>query len=187
MKLPPPQLREEDRKLAELILYVSHKCTNDLYFGATKLNKILYFSDFFAYGNWGSSITGAEYQNLVNGPAPRHLLPVREALEHCKDLALQPVRFNSGKTQQRTVPLREPDLSLFSGQEIALVDDVIKMLVNMDAQATSDLSHRMVGWKMTAVGETIPYATIFLSNEPLSDAEIKRGQEIAKGLGMVAA
>lgn len=187
MRLPSPQLREEDRKLAELILYISHKCTNDLYFGATKLNKILYFSDFFAFGKWGSSITGAEYQNLPKGPAPRHLVPVREVMESHKEIAIQPLRFSNGKTQHRTIPLREPDLSFFSGQEIALVDDVIQRLANMDAQATSDLSHRMVGWNMTTVGETIPYASIFLSNEPLSDAEIKRGQEIAKGLSMVIA
>jgi hypothetical protein len=187
MLIPPPQLRAEDKKLAELILYISSKCTNDLYFGATKLNKILYFSDFFAYGNWGRSITDAEYQNLPNGPAPRHLKPVRDVLEFRKELAIQPVHFSSGKIQHRTIPLREPDLSFFSGQDIALVDDVIKMLADLDAQTTSALSHRMVGWKMTAIGETIPYSTVFLSNEPLSEAEIRRGQEIAKGLGMLSA
>jgi hypothetical protein len=187
MLLPPPQLRDEDKKLAELILYISSKCANDIYFGATKLNKILYFSDFLAYGNWGRSITGAEYQNLPNGPAPRHLKPVRDVLELRKELAVQPVRFSSGKVQHRTIPLREPDLSLFSGQDIALVDEIIKILSDMDAQGASALSHRMVGWKMTTAGETIPYQTIFLSNEPLSEAEIKRGREIAKSLGMLAA
>ncbi len=44
---------ENEKKFAELILYVSQKSTFDSTFGSTKLNKILYFSDFLAYGKLG--------------------------------------------------------------------------------------------------------------------------------------
>jgi hypothetical protein len=111
---------QSDEKLGELILYVSKKSAFDLYFGATKLNKILYFSDFFAYGNWGQSITGAEYQHLKLGPAPRRLQPVRQQLVLDGFLAIQYVQFSSGKKQTRTVNLREPNLSLFTARDIAL-------------------------------------------------------------------
>jgi len=187
VQLPVPEIRAEERKLAELVLYISQKCANDPCFGATKLNKILYFSDFLAYGNWGASITGSEYQNLPNGPAPRRLLPVREALVAHKELVVQAVQLMSGNVQHRTVNLREPDLTVFSGAEIALVDDVIRRLEGMDAERTSELSHRMVGWKMTQPGETISYQTVFLSDEPITKAEAKRGLELARALKLIPA
>lgn len=177
----------DERKLAELILYISQKCASDPTFGAVKLNKILYFSDFFAFGNWGSPITGVEYQHLPNGPAPRRLLPVRDQMVDNRDLVIQRVQLQSGNVQHRTVNLREPNLDLFSGREIALIDNVIEALDRLNAQQTSDLSHRMVGWKATSDSEIIRYETIFLSDQPLSDAEVRRAQELAKEFQMNSA
>jgi hypothetical protein len=174
--------QDSDKKLGELILYISKKSAFDPYFGATKLNKILYFSDFFAYGNWGSPITGAEYQHLELGPAPKRLVPVRDQLVSDGSLAIQVVQFSGGKTQRRTVNLREPDLTLFLGRDIALVDDNIEKLSPLNADETSELSHRYVGWKSTRLGETIPFGTIFLSDAPPSPAELRRAQEIANEL-----
>src|ERR1035438_9553158 len=45
---------EDDVKLGELIIYISKKSAGDSRFGATKLNKLLYFSDFLSFGNFGS-------------------------------------------------------------------------------------------------------------------------------------
>lgn len=173
-------IQENERKFAELILYISQKSAHDFYFGATKLNKILYLSDFRAFGMWGKPITGAEYQHLKQGPAPRRLKPVRAALEEDESLAIQPVSFPDGKIQHRTVNLREPDLWLFEAREIALVDSVIDELRSLSATEASNMTHQFVGWLMTDEGETIEYATIFLSAEPLSLAETKRAKDLSR-------
>lgn len=173
-------IEEREKKFAELILYISKKSALDPNFGATKLNKILYFSDFLAYGNWGKAITGVEYQNLKKGPAPRRLIPVRTQLKDAGWLAIQPVQVGNGIVQHRTVNLREPDLTLFDGREIALVDQVIEQLSGLNATQASELSHLDVGWKSTREGETIPYNTVFLSDEPLTEAEIRRAHEIMR-------
>ena len=170
---------ESENKFRELVLYISQKCASDPTFGAIKLNKILFYSDFIFFGRTGKAITGFEYQRLRNGPAPRKLVPVRERMVTERILALQEVPLKSGKVQKRTVNLRAPDLKIFTGDEIALVDDVIDALSDCDAQTVSDLSHRTVGWQIATEGETIPYSTIFLSNEPLTDTEVLRGMEIA--------
>ena len=44
-------------RLLELILYVAEKCQDDPKFGATKLNKILWWADFLAYAQHGTPIT----------------------------------------------------------------------------------------------------------------------------------
>jgi hypothetical protein len=176
-----------EEKFRELVLYVSQKCAFDPMFGATKLNKILFYSDFLTFARSGSAITGAEYQRLRNGPAPRMLLPIRAKMIEEHILGMQEVRLKSGKVQKRTVSLRQPNLRIFTGEEIAMVDYIIEALSDCDAQTVSEISHTMVGWQVAAEGETIPYEMVFLSNEPLSEAEIMRGLEIAAELRREAA
>ena len=177
---------ENEKKFKELLLYVCQKCANDPTFGATKLNKILFYVDFLAYANLGEPITAFEYQNLKWGPAPKRLIPVQNAMIANHELALQPVHLLGGKVQKRTVNLREPDLGVFSPQEIALIDEVIQALESARADTVSELSHSMVGWKVTEEGENIPYETIFLSDEPLSEAEKQRGMSLARRFGLLA-
>ena len=177
---------ENEKKFKELLLYVSQKCANDPTFGATKLNKILFYADFLAYANLGEPITCFDYQKLRWGPAPRRLMPVQTEMIEQGELALQPVHLLGGKIQKRTINLRSPDLSVFTAEEIALVDEVIEALESTRAEAVSDLSHRLVGWKVVQEGESIPYNTIFLSDEPLTEAEVARGRELARQFGLLA-
>ncbi len=174
----------DEAKLGELILYVSQKSAMDPKFGSVKLNKILYLSDFLAFGIWGEPITGVPYQHLKKGPAPKRLVPIRDELVSRRDLAIQELPLKSGNLQKHPVNLREPKLDLFSGKEIALVDKVIEALWGLDAEEASEFSHRFVGWKMTKENDPIPYGSIFISDEPLSEAETLRGQQLAKELGL---
>jgi len=175
MKLPTRSVGE--RKLTELILYITKLCADDPFFGSTKLNKILYFSDFLAYGNLGKAITGVAYQHLERGPAPTMLLPVRSRMIERGDLRLDSLMDPFGYEQKRPVALREADISLFETRQLQLVTQVKVALSKASATEASNISHREVGWKTTKMKETIPYASIFLSDEPLSRAEISFAQK----------
>lgn len=177
---------QHDDKFKELVLYISQKCANDPTFGATKLNKILFYADFLAYANLGKAITNFDYQKLPNGPAPRRLLPIRDQMIEEHELVLQEVRLLSGNVQKKTVNLRQPNLTIFTGAEIALVDEVIEALETAKAEAVSELSHRMVGWMLVDEGESIPYNTIFLSNKKLTETEIERGRKVAEKYNLLA-
>jgi len=170
--------RPDERKLAELILYIAQKCVDDPTFGAIKLNKILCYSDFIFYAYHERGITNVEYQKLPNGPAPRRLVPVRNQLIRGRHLGIQDVLLKNGNIQKRPVNLRPPNLSLFTGEEIAVVDRVIDSFKDVRADRTSELSHDLVGWLVAEVGGTIPYNTFFFSNPPLSEEEIYRAREL---------
>ncbi len=185
--MPIRQWTEEEDKFCELILYISQQCAMDRKFGATKLNNILYFSDFQSYAYLGRPITGFEYQKLPNGPAPRKFLSVRDKMVKIGILGLQEILLSSGKIQKRTVNLRCPNLKVFSGEEIAIVDRVIDVLRDADADTVSELSHAKVGWIVANLKETIPYETVFLSGEPLSEEDIQRGLEVAREYDLVGA
>ena len=63
----------DEKKLEELILYISEQCADDPTRGAVKLNKILCYSDFLFYAYHDRGITNVEYQKLPKRPAPRKL------------------------------------------------------------------------------------------------------------------
>lgn len=170
--------RGNEKKLEELILYISEQCADDPTFGAVKLNKILCYSDFLFYAYHDHGITDVEYQKLANGPAPRRLVPIRDRMIKRGDLALQPISLKSGYTQHRPRNLRKPNLDLFTGPEIATVQNVIQDLRGVTAEDTSDLSHQMVGWMVVEDGETIPYNTAYFANPPLSLEETFRARQL---------
>ena len=172
---------DPDRRLAELILYIAEKCEHDPGFGAVKLNKILAFADFSSYFETGKPITGAEYMRLPQGPAPRRLLPIRGRLEDSHEIAVREVSVGKYQ-QQRIVPLRRPDLSIFTAPEIAAVDKIIDFVWNRTAAAVSEFSHG-IAWRVAANRESIPYEAVFLSDEDLTDYDRARTAELASERG----
>lgn len=154
-----------EAKLAELIVYVAAKCEKHERFGATKLNKILFYSDFTSYLERGIPITGAEYQRLKYGPAPVRLLPVQGDLVRSGAVVNRESVVPGGSLEKRLIPLRPADLDLFDAKDIAIVDHVIDLFQHHSAVAVSELSHRLPCWKLAADGERIPYFTALLPEE----------------------
>ena len=170
-----------EKRLAELMIYVSNKCHADPRFGATKLNKILWWSDFLSYARTGEPITGVEYQRLGNGPVPKRLPPIRGKLIGDYDAILKerPI-FN--KIQKRLIPLREANLNLFTANQIALVDDVISWLWEENAKSVSEQSHGKA-WEVARNKESMPYESICLSDEPITNFDVIRTSELAEKYG----
>src|SRR4051794_11181803 len=81
MEIELPKHLPDDRKFRELVLYLAERSEGDKHFGATKLNKLLFYADFVYYLYFGNSITGHTYQKLEHGPAPRALKPIVAAME----------------------------------------------------------------------------------------------------------
>lgn len=148
-------------KFKELLLLLAERSVGDPSFGKTKLNKLLYYIDFTAFGQLESPVTGATYQHRPYGPVPREILGAMDQLVAEGALVVESVQ-NYMYRQARPVALRRPDLSVFSVEELALVDDVLGALKNLTGAAVSELSHMELGWKLSADGERIPYETVFL-------------------------
>jgi hypothetical protein len=168
-----------DRKFRELILYVAAKAEPDPNFGATKLNKILFYCDFLAYRSLGKAISGQAYQKLPHGPAPRTLLPVISEMESAEECIVVE-REHFGYTQKRLVPRRGPDLSVFTPEEVDLINGVVMELWQNNASSVSELSHRFIGWQAVGLGEEIPYETVFVGDpaQPLTAEELDHAREL---------
>ncbi|WP_085793442.1 Panacea domain-containing protein [Roseivivax jejudonensis] len=170
------------QRFRELILYICMECQSDHWFGAVKLNKILYHSDFRAFERFGVPLTGVRYFRLPKGPAPKMLVPVRDELVREGALRVEKRQVGPDHRQDRPIALREPVVDLFTADELYLVDEVIRELWSQTAAEVSDASHD-IRWRALRHKDHMPYELVHLSGDPLSDAEQTRTQELARELG----
>lgn len=172
----------DESKLAELMLYVADKLRDDRSGGATKLNKVMFFAEFAYVRRYGHPITGAEYQKLEWGPAPRRLVPVRDGLV-AGGRALIEERFYLGYQQRRLVPKGSVEPQLLSQDEVDSIDEVIEDLRGLTARQVSELSHDEEGWRMVDDGETIPYEAAVLRRPVVTERVRTRGAELVEQYG----
>ena len=148
-------------KLKRLTHYVCVKCGDPSRLGAVKLNKILWLSDVFAYMNLGDSITGERYVKRQFGPVPKHVLAALEQLEAEGTIAIRKEVFHGFKKTEFQ-PFGETDISGFSAEQIALIDDIVEWVCSdHTARSISDLSHTDV-WEIAQIGEEIPHHSMFV-------------------------
>jgi len=146
-------------KFKGLVHYICYKADrNDL--GATKLNKILWFSDALNYVQFGESITGEVYKKESFGPVPSHILRALDELSAEGKVFIRDANYY-GYQKKEYVTLKRPNLEHFSPEEISLVDELTQSVCcGHTARSISDLTHDNV-WELAAFGEEIPYYTIF--------------------------
>jgi len=175
------QVMDFDRdKFKRLVHYVIWKAGKRDWFGATKLNKVLWFSDTATYALTGKPITGATYIREKHGPVPKAMMPVRTELQ--RQGAIQVAR--EGKLERMTA-LASPDMMSFTLSEIATVDWWTEHIASEHtATSISDRSHDYT-WQIADMGEIIPMVATFATRirEP-SDEEMRWGKEVAAKLGL---
>ncbi len=165
-----PSKAPDDDKLKELMLYVAWKSQTDPRFGATKLNKILFYADAHFFAQKQRSITGHSYQRNLFGPTLR-LYPKMQAQLESEGRARVQTADYCGKSQKRLVPFARPELGRFSADEIALVDEVIEQCWSYTGKDLSDRTHEHPCWRAFRQGDDIPLGAIFVTNRPLTDEE----------------
>ncbi|MBS1890628.1 MAG: SocA family protein [Actinobacteria bacterium] len=172
----------KSKKFNELIVYIACRLGPEAALGRVKLAKLLMASDFGAYERFGQSITGATYEKWEQGHLPRELTLADRDLEAQGAVAVQSESY-FGKTLKRVTALRDPDMSEFSEDELAVIEIAIHQFGHETATRLSELSHQEVGWRLAAWREEIPYRTVFLGKGEVSEADLRRGEELASSHG----
>ncbi len=161
---------QDEEKLKELILLLSELSEGDEYFGATKLNKLLFYSDFLAYQLYGKPISGAKYEAQPGGPMLKHFYKVRDEMLANEEIAVRVGDFY-GRAQHRTLALRKADVKKFSSEELDIIHRVLNEYRHLSASAISALSHEFLGWKAVGIGDEIPYEVALVSTRDLTREE----------------
>jgi Protein of unknown function (DUF4065) len=157
--------REFDRgKFEELIVYLARRLPPEAALGRVKLAKLLMHSDFTAFQRLGSSITGATYEKWEFGHFPQQFVMVEKDLLAGGAIAEEDTDY-FGKRLRHVTARRDPDMSAFSDDEIAIIEGAILWYGHESAKYLSDLAHRDPGWVLAQDRETIPYETVLIGTE----------------------
>lgn len=156
---PPPRPPFDRDRFRALVHYVCHAAPRPEALGATKLNKILLFSDREAYLRFGHSLTGETYVKRQHGPVPRHGQATISELE-CSGV-LRVTRSSEAFVQTRYESLEAPKRGVFTDAERVLVDEQIDLICHHHtARSISALSHD-AAWERAEMGEEIPYHSVY--------------------------
>lgn len=147
-------------KLKQAVLYICNRCPADK-LGAVKLHKVLYFSDMVRYADTGRPVTGATYRKRPHGPTCDSLPRAISELQNDSKLEVRDVEY-FGYFKKEFRALSEPDIRVFTDDEVRLLEDVIEFVcVKNTAKTISDFSHARP-WELVDFGEEIGYNSSFL-------------------------
>ncbi len=152
------------KKLTAAIHYICEKADKDkLPVDGIKLNKVLWYSDAHAYlARKGASITGETYIRKQHGPVAKHNTVAIKALRS-EGKVLPGKKHVDGKWVKCLDSVGAADKSLFQGEELQIIDTVIKKVCDQETYAMSEKTHGEI-WKIAKNGEEIPLRTIFVEN-----------------------
>lgn len=184
-----PDQTKKLSKLENLLLHVIRRVENPFHLGAVKLQKIVWFSDGEMVLRTGHGISDADFRRRPQGP---HSRDIEQALAHLKEHGLVAERRETpswGTFEQRLFfAMGAPDLSDFSADEIAVVDQMIDVIAyGHTARSISDVTHDKL-WETLADGDAFPPSTILAWHlgTPASEDAVAWAEEAAKGLAPAA-
>jgi transcriptional regulator with XRE-family HTH domain len=158
------------KKFEQVLLYVLQEVGARPNVGMTVLYKLLYFIDFDFYEKYEKQLMGLTYIKNTHGPTPREFVSVIKDME--AQGMLEQVKSTYYKHEQKKfLPRVEPDLSVLTGQELEMIDDVLRRYADKSATALSDMTHRDTPWKASKDGENIDYELAFYRPEEFSVRE----------------
>ena len=120
----------------------------------TKLNKLLFYSDFYHFKKTCFSISGARYKAIQMGPVPKNFGGIFDyAVDH-NYINIDIVEFESGNVGEKFVPNGQKsfDRSLFIDSEIAALEEIATRFKRDSAKEIIDKSHKETAWKANVDG-----------------------------------
>lgn len=119
--------RENVKKFKEVLLYILEKVGSKPNVGMTVLYKLLYFIDFDYYEKYEMQLIGAKYMKNTHGPTPVSFAKIVDSMKEnneIEEIKSQYFQYD----QKKFLPLRPANLSLLSGQEKDMIDNVLSRL-----------------------------------------------------------
>lgn len=112
----------------------------------TKLNKLLFYSDFGLFKYHGHSISGSDYYAINMGPVPDNFNSIFEFLVKENILAVDYCTFPDGGIGEKYTALRKPNPTLFSDKEKEMLSRVNQKFDTTKTQEIIRLSHQEKAW-----------------------------------------
>ncbi len=159
--------KEAHDKFREVLLFILGKTAGKPNVGMTVLYKLLYFIDIDFYEKYGEQLMGLRYMKNHYGPTPRKFAALVEKMQSDGDL--EEVKSLFFKLDQRKfLPHKQANLSILSGRELEMIEDVLVRYSDKTASELTKLAHEDTPWKAAKEGKDIDYEHAFYRPDNLS-------------------
>tara|TARA_B100000700_G_scaffold34458_1_gene33331 strand:- start:1622 stop:2650 length:1029 start_codon:yes stop_codon:yes gene_type:complete len=123
----------------------------------TKLNKLMFYSDFIGFKKQTRSITGLHYVHLPYGPVPNNFDFVYAQLLKENIISKDEVCYPNGYVGENFISNREPDLSVFNEDELEVINFVREKFKDFTSTDITEYSHKEKAYLETSNKEAISY------------------------------
>ena len=130
-------------KYANMILFFLEN-NNNLF--KVKLNKLLFYTDFYHFKKTGYSISGYKYQAIQNGPVPYRYDLIYDYLWQNEFIQYELVEINDNLVEQ-PVPLKKFDEDSFEKSELDALKTIHETFKKLTRKELVDLSHQEKAWE----------------------------------------
>ncbi|HJU45372.1 MAG TPA: type II TA system antitoxin MqsA family protein [Chitinophagaceae bacterium] len=141
-------------KISSLIVMFIKKCKAE-FNDRLKLNKLLFFTDFCHYKNYGKSISGLSYRAIQYGPVPACYDNIYTYLENEQIITSEWIRLQNGSAREIFKPGAEAEANLFSKEELETIDAILQHFRETSTWDIVDLSHKEKAWKELEANKSI--------------------------------
>ncbi|MCE5173992.1 MAG: type II toxin-antitoxin system antitoxin SocA domain-containing protein [Bacteroidales bacterium] len=136
--------RPDLSKLTEMVVFFAEKMQP----WKTKLNKLLFYSDFAMFKQSGFSISGTSYRAIPMGPVPEKYHSLFEYICAKEQITVQSTAFPDGGIGEQflSYPNRTFNSSIFTAAELDVLHLIADRFEKTTTQEIIDLSHRETAW-----------------------------------------
>jgi putative zinc finger/helix-turn-helix YgiT family protein len=146
--------RPTAKKITGLIRLYIQKCKSE-FNDKLKLNKLLFYTDFCHYKNYGRSISGLSYRAIQYGPVPANYDNIYAYLENEQIISAEWIRLPNGSAREVFRTEGEIDSDLFPPEELETINKVIDQFNQTSTWDMVDLSHHEKAWKELESGKQL--------------------------------
>ncbi len=135
------------RKFSEMVVFFAER----LQPWKTKLNKLLFYTDFINFRESGFSISGMPYAAIDLGPVPKNFNSIFDFMAEKDVVDIFSTQFSDGTGEQfKPLPGRSFSKQVFTEEELKVLEDVAKRFKNTSTSEIIGISHKEQGWKENA-------------------------------------
>ncbi|MCK9422088.1 MAG: Panacea domain-containing protein [Bacteroidales bacterium] len=142
-----------DKTVYLLSLLIS-KCKSD-FNDRLKLNKLLFYTDFYNYSQVGQSVTGLTYRAIPYGPAPTYYDNILSYLNSTNIISTKWGKDSNGSGHEYFEVEGEIEDQIFSPKELTSINIIINNFKEMTSWELVELSHKERAWKELEVSHDI--------------------------------
>lgn len=126
-------------RLKNIMLYILNRCDE---VWCTKMNKLLFYTDFMSYRERGMAMTGLSYRAIDFGPVPERWDRVYSEFPEVR----QELRQVGDFVGSVLIASEESDYSMFTDAELKVLDSICTHFGKMSSREISRISHDEDAW-----------------------------------------